>query len=160
MSCDVGKAAEGLEIELWRRWSDIRVGECGGAYVTAHSPTFPPLYPPHSSFYNPSVASPTSQALHVLHLASCQCIEGWKNSLWYTSVLKKVTKFRSSYSFGLLLRILLRAVNLFSFRHIVSSDSSFNIHNSLYFVKYPSQPHKTRPRAADGPRVEDPCSRV
>ena len=38
-----------------------------------------------------------------------------------------------------MLRILLRAVNLFSFSHIVSSNSNFNIHNALYFVKYPSR---------------------
>ena len=31
MSCDVGKAAEELENELRRRWSDVRVGEWGGA---------------------------------------------------------------------------------------------------------------------------------
>ena len=69
-------------------------------YVTAHSPTLPPLHLRHSSFYNPSVASPTSQALHVLHLASRPCIGGCKNSLWWTSFLQQVTKFRSSYSFG------------------------------------------------------------
>ena len=58
-------------------------------YVTAHYPTLPPLHLRHSSFYNPSaasptsqvilnvsVASPTSQALHVLHLAGRPCIEG------------------------------------------------------------------------------------
>ena len=49
--------------------------------------------------------------------------------MWWTSLLQQVTKFRSSYSFGYLLRILLRAVNLFSFSHTVSSDSSFNIRN-------------------------------
>ena len=123
--------------------------------VTAHSPTLPPLHLRHSSFYNPSAASPTSQiilhpfccftyvtgtsptsqALHLRHLANRQCIGGWKNSLWWTSLLQRVTEFRSSYSFGQLLRILLRAGNLFSFSHIVSSDSSFNIHNALYFVK-------------------------
>ena len=32
-------------------------------YVTAHSPTLPPLYLRHSSFSNPSVASPTSQLI-------------------------------------------------------------------------------------------------
>ena len=31
------------------------------AYVTTHSPTLPSLYLRHSSFFNPSVASPTSQ---------------------------------------------------------------------------------------------------
>ena len=104
-------------------------------YVTVHSPTLPPLYLCHSSFYSPSVASPTLQARHVLHLASRPCIGVKKQSV----VDQLVTKFRSSYSFGQLLRILLRAVNLFYFSRIVSSDSSFNIHNALYFVKYPSR---------------------
>ena len=139
MSCDVGKAAEVLDNELWRRWSDVRVGEWGGAYVTAHYLTLPPLCLRHSSFYSPyvasptsqlilqslhrftyitahsttlpllhlrhrtfynsSVASPTSQVFHVLHLANRPCIGGWKNSLWWTSLLQQVTKFRSSYSF-------------------------------------------------------------
>ena len=36
-------------------------------YVTAHSPTLPLL---HSSFSNPSFPSLTSQALHLIHLAS------------------------------------------------------------------------------------------
>ena len=38
-------------------------------YVTAHSPTLPLLHLRHSSFSNP-FASPTSQALHLRHLAS------------------------------------------------------------------------------------------
>ena len=63
MSCGVDEAAEVLENELWRMWSDVR----------AHSPTFPPLYLHHSSFYNPCVASPKSEALHLLHLASRPC---------------------------------------------------------------------------------------
>ena len=114
-ACDVGEAKEGLENELWRRWSDVRIGELGSAsptlqlilqtsrrfiYATAHSITLPPLHVRHRSFYNPFVVSPTSQALHVLHLASRQCIGGWKNSVCWTSLLQQVTKFRSSYSFG------------------------------------------------------------
>ena len=39
-------------------------------YGTAHSPTFPLLHLSHSLFSNPSFASPTSQALHLIHLAS------------------------------------------------------------------------------------------
>ena len=136
MSCDVDKAAEGLENELWCRWSDTRIGKWGASfskpyivsptsqpilqpfrrftYATAHSTnlpllhlvigtsptsqlilqpfrrfiyaiadstTLPPLHLRHRSFYNPSVASPTSQALYVLHLASCPCVGGWKNSV-------------------------------------------------------------------------------
>ena len=86
MSCDVGKAREGLENELWRRWSDGKLGEwaeliCHSSisnpsvdsptsqlilqpfrhftYVTAHSPTLPLLHLRHNSFSNPSFASPT-----------------------------------------------------------------------------------------------------
>ena len=43
-------------------------------YVTAHSPTLPSLYLRHSSFSKPSFASPTSQALHLRHLASRPCL--------------------------------------------------------------------------------------
>ena len=39
-------------------------------YITAHSPTLPLLLLSHSSFPNPSFASPTSQVLHLIHLAS------------------------------------------------------------------------------------------
>ena len=39
-------------------------------YFTAHSPSLPLLHLRHSSFSNPSFASPTSQALHLIHLVS------------------------------------------------------------------------------------------
>ena len=39
-------------------------------YVTAHSAILPLLHLLHSSFSNPSFASPKSQALHLRHLAS------------------------------------------------------------------------------------------
>ena len=42
-------------------------------YVTAHSPTLPLLHLHHSSLSSPSFASPTSQALHLCHLASRPC---------------------------------------------------------------------------------------
>ena len=38
-----------------------------------HSPTLLLLHLRHSSFSNPSFASPTSQALHLIHLASSPC---------------------------------------------------------------------------------------
>ena len=41
-------------------------------YVTAHFPALPLLHLHHSSFSNPSFASPTSQGLHLIHLASRQ----------------------------------------------------------------------------------------
>ena len=42
-------------------------------YVTAHSPSLLLLHLSHSSFSSPSFASPTSQALHLRHMASCPC---------------------------------------------------------------------------------------
>ena len=54
-ACGVGKAKEGLENKL------ILQPFGHFTYVTAHSSTLPSLYLHHSSFSNPSVASPTSQ---------------------------------------------------------------------------------------------------
>ena len=55
MSCDVGEVMERLEnqliLQLLRHFT----------YVTTHYPTLPSLYPRHSSFSNPSVASFKSQ---------------------------------------------------------------------------------------------------
>ena len=67
-ACDVGEEKEGLENELWRRWGDGKVGEWALLYISismssAHSPTLQSLYLRHSSFSNPSVASPTSQLI-------------------------------------------------------------------------------------------------
>ena len=83
MSCDIGKVTEGLENELWHRWSDRKVGEWAElilqpfrhfTYVTTHSPTIPLLHLRHNSFSNPSFASPTSQALHLRYQANRPCI--------------------------------------------------------------------------------------
>ena len=73
MSCDVGEATEGLENELWCRWSNGKLGEWAllllfqafshFTYITAHSPMLPSLYLHHSSFSNPSVVSPSSQLI-------------------------------------------------------------------------------------------------
>ena len=65
---DVGKATEGLENELCRRWRDVKIEEWAELidieieiYSRAHSPTFPSLHLRRNSFSNPSVASLTSQ---------------------------------------------------------------------------------------------------
>ena len=42
-------------------------------YVTAPSPTLPLHHLRYGSFSNPSFASPTSQALHLIHLANRPC---------------------------------------------------------------------------------------
>ena len=49
-------------------------------YVTPHSPTLPLFHLRHSSFSNPSFAFPTSQALHLIRLAS----RPW---IWHRNVL-------------------------------------------------------------------------
>ena len=63
---------EGLENELWRRWSGGKVGEWAElilqtfrhfTYITTHSSTLPSLYLRHSSFSNPTIALPTSQLI-------------------------------------------------------------------------------------------------
>ena len=71
MSCDVVKATEGLENELWRGWSDGMVAEWAELIdieikrYTAELilQPFPSLHLCHKSFSNPSVALPTSQLI-------------------------------------------------------------------------------------------------
>ena len=94
MNCDVGEEKEGLENEIqhFRHFTYItthsptfpslhlRHGSFSQSfrhftYVTAQSPTLPFLHLRHSSFSNPYFASPTSQALHLLYLASRPCIK-------------------------------------------------------------------------------------
>ena len=66
-TCNVREAKEELENELWCKWSNRRVAKLilqplrHFTYVAANSPTLQSLYLHHSSFSNPSVASPTSQ---------------------------------------------------------------------------------------------------
>ena len=78
MSCDEGEVIERMENELqpFHHFT----------YVTTYSLTLLSLYLHHSSFSNLSVASPTSQfilqpftsptsqALHLIHLVSCPCV--------------------------------------------------------------------------------------
>ena len=83
MSCDVGEVTERLENELCYdynyelcsfsnlsvtspRWQLILQPFRRFTYVTAHSPTLPLLHVRHSSFSNPSFASPASHALHLM----------------------------------------------------------------------------------------------
>ena len=83
MSCDVGEVTERLENELCYDYnyelcsfSNLSVTSPTSqlilqpfrrfTYVTDHSPTMPLIHLRHSSFSNPSFASPTSKALHSL----------------------------------------------------------------------------------------------
>ena len=101
MSCDIGKVAEGLENELWCRWSkgissahsptflslylrhNSFSNPCCFTYITAHYPTLLSLHLRHNSFSNPPLASPTSQALHLRHLTSLP----WR--IWNNTLKKK-----------------------------------------------------------------------
>ena len=47
---------------------------CHFTYITTHSQTLLLFYLCHNSFSNPSFASPTSQALCLIHLASRPCL--------------------------------------------------------------------------------------
>ena len=119
MSCDVGEVTERLENELCY---DYNYELCSFSnfsvtsplsqltlqpfhrftYVTAHSPTLPVLHLWHSSFSNPSFASPMSQALHLIHLASrpwigdpSECSIGSEGSV----VMKRLGTSNIVYSF-------------------------------------------------------------
>ena len=71
MSCDAGEVTERLENELCSPMSQLILQSFRRfTYVTAHFPTIPLLHLRHSSFSNPSFASPTSRALHLIQLAS------------------------------------------------------------------------------------------
>ena len=85
MSCDVGKVTEGMENELWRRWSDGNVGEWAlfilqrfrrFTYVTSHSTTLLSLLlrhrallilQPFSHFTYVTAHSPILPSLYLRH---------------------------------------------------------------------------------------------
>ena len=66
MSCGVGEATISLENEQ-SLFSNLSVTS---STSRLHFPTLPFLHLRNSSFSNPSFASPTSQALHLIHLVS------------------------------------------------------------------------------------------
>ena len=66
----------GREVKPWvpcRRFTARKRTYPRFIYATAHSPTLPLLHLRHSSFSNPSFASPTSQDIYLRHLASRPC---------------------------------------------------------------------------------------
>ena len=72
---------------------------CCFTYITAHSPTLPLLHLHHNSFSNPSFASPTSQALHLIHLASHPCIKAFTSHGYTQSpLLQKQLSHASHHS--------------------------------------------------------------
>ena len=78
MSCDVGKAAEGLKNELWRRWSGVRFGE--SASFSNHyiaSPTPQLLLQPFRCFTYIIGTSPTSPGESPIPLSWCLIYPLW-----------------------------------------------------------------------------------
>ena len=112
MNFDVGEATEGLENELWRRWSNRRVGEWAMLIlqpfrhftdVTAHSPTLPSLNLRHSSFSNSSVASPTLQLilqpfLRFSHVTGSSLTSPGEPPMWLYKVISVWTTITTANS--------------------------------------------------------------
>ena len=79
MSCDLGKATEGLVNEVWRRWSDGKVGEwalliylyicelCSFSNLSVTSPTSQLILQPFRCFTYVTVHSPTLLSLILRH---------------------------------------------------------------------------------------------
>ena len=98
MSCDIGEVKERLENELcydynYELWpfSNLSITSPTSQLIIQPFHRFTTsllilqpllLYLRHSSFSNSSFACPTSQALHLLHLAS----RPWKEPLWRVSI--------------------------------------------------------------------------
>ena len=71
MSCDVGELCSFSKLSIVSPTSQLILQPFRRfTYITAHSPTFLLLHLRHSSLSNPSFACATSQALHLVHLAS------------------------------------------------------------------------------------------
>ena len=84
---------------------------CCFTYATAHSTALPLLHLHHRYFTYITAHSPTLLLFHLRHIS------------FYNHLTASPTS----------------QVILQPFWHIVSRDSSFSIHNALYFVKYPSR---------------------
>ena len=109
MSCDVDSVTERLENELCYNYklcsfSKLSVTSSTSqlilqpfrhfTYVTVNFPTLPLLHLRDSSFYNPSFASPTTQALHLRHLESCPCCKRPQNNRKNCEAIRDVTCFK------------------------------------------------------------------
>ena len=108
MSRDVGEVTERLENELCYDYnyelcsfSNLSITSPTSqlilqpfrrfTYVTAHSPTLPLRHLLHSSFSKPSFASPTSQALHLIHLLTLQTFRHLTYVTTHSQTLRRFT---------------------------------------------------------------------
>ena len=115
MSCDVGKVAEGLKNEaLPTSQLILQPFQCF-TYAIATSPTSQLILQPFCRFTYVTAHSTALPLLHLCHryftYFTWRATHAQGDEKKQSVVDQLVTKFRSSYSFGQLLRILLRAVN-------------------------------------------------
>ena len=88
------------------------------SHVTAHSPTLLSLYLRHSSFSNLSLTSPTSQALHLIHLDYMILL--WQtHSIDFSMFKEENHPIHFKYKTNTILQIL------------VSVDATLEINNSI-----------------------------
>ena len=98
-ACDVRKAKEELESSFSNLSVTLPTSQLilqsfrRFIYVTAHSPTLPLFLLRHSSFFNPYFAFPTSQALHLRHLAN----RPWYRLSFLNSYLEQMSKIVSMH---------------------------------------------------------------
>ena len=88
-------------------------------YITAHSPTLPLLHLHHSSFSNPSFASP-SQALHLHHLRAAHDVG------WFLSV--KCGHHKECVLTAGLTNVILRLIFNLTLRHVKTSVLYLFVH--------------------------------
>ena len=86
-------------------------------YVTSHSPTLPLLHLRHSSFSNPSFASPTSQALHLIHLSCAHPFHHFTYVTAHSPTLLSLHRRHSSFSNPSFASLTSQALHL---RHVAS----------------------------------------
>ena len=66
---------------------------CHFIYITSHSPTLLSLYLHHSSFSNPSVASPTSQFILQPFFASLLILQPFRHFTYVTTISQTLPSF-------------------------------------------------------------------
>ena len=145
MSCDVGEAIQGLDNE-------------------SISPALTSLHLRHSSFSNPSAALPTSQLIlqplrwftYVVGTSRTSSGEppmhtGMKKQSVVDQLVKASYYVQKKIQFWIVVKNFTTSSKHIFFGHIVSSDSSFNIHKALYFVKHPSRAVQNSPEGRRWP---------
>ena len=108
-------------------------------YVTTYSPTLPLLHLRHSTFSNPSFATPTSQDFHLRHLASrpCQISLPYAHYSPHCATMSRVTLIittRYIFLFNFLSLFIYFSIPTFPFRR----KDIFKMHCNLIFSpKFP-----------------------